>query len=389
MISDNFDQMDNSITLPPLKGDKSSSDHSESTPSKKRSCSGLLFSPTHINAARITREANNLFQRLKNAEKNITELRSEIPHNISSILEDLEKASKTIKNNSNINQNIEYKFSNRSNIAQQLNILETELKNDTQIQFLNYNETINQKIEMIHKKIQKTRTKQENQSNTHISHIDELLNDVQKREQAIINDLEKKLDKLKKYIQPIENISSYSELINSNELQIKELQIKLTSISNQLDTQMKLKPKKINNPIINQSNDTSNDDVLEVQSYLDNIYNEMNQFKKSYKEALLLLYDKAKKCELKINEIEIVTDNLSSSVKNLESKIEMEEMLIHNLFQKMEDLNQRTKNETECKYLKMLAEQIKSNSSNLHSIIASIREKLKKCEMTVPLILPD
>lgn len=390
--------------LPSLKDEKTSIDPSLSESTKKRPLSSLMFSFTsQISPSHLIREANNLTNRLDKAEKNLKELCLEVPKNTQQMLKNFESSLKTIKTNSNLlingteNSNVQVP----PDATEQLEMLESELRNDIQTKFFEFNSLAKDKIDRISINIQKANAKQENQIDRYDRNIDNFLNETNKKKQEKIEDLEIKLNKLKKYSQPIENILSYSEPINSNSIQIKELQRKLSSIILEVDNKIKPKNNDTNSLFITSGavytkksdktpvNQQNNDNNFNLQNSFQNIHDDINLFKQSFNDALLLSYNKAQDCEMKMMEIEHISEGIKNSIQILENKLASEEILIQEIFDQIEKLDQKSKNKSNLISLQILAEQIKSTSNNMKNTILSMKQKVKKCEISLPLVQFD
>lgn len=394
-----------SPTLSPHKGEKKFSSNALSESSKKRSSSSLIYSSfSQFNPASIIREANSLNNRLEKAEKKIKEIRSDIPQNMIQMLENLELSSKKIINNPSSIEKLEENLHDDNemtpDITEQLELLETELKSEIKSKFTDYNEFIKNKINLISYNIQKANSKQGNRLERYSNDIENSINDFQRKEQKKLDDLEESLNKLKKYSQPIENIAKYSEIVDSNTLQIKNIQKKLSTLTLQVNAQCNSKKKDSSNVFITSSNlintkrkDTNSYDnhfkIFEAQNKIESIHEEINAFKEKFGNYLFQSYQKIQNCEYKMIEIEHIYDGIKSSFQVLENKLIMEEMMISELFDKIEKLEKKSKDKADILNLQMISEQIKSSRNNMQSILSSIKNKVKKCELSIPLIKFD
>lgn len=400
-----------SSKLPPLKSENRSLATVLSEPIKKGSVSSLLYSTyaSQISPSHLLREVNNLTKRLDKNEKNVKELRSDVPQNIPKMLDKLESALKTIKFDSDFTIDTyedDQQIQPSSYLAEQLEILESELRNDIKTKFSDFNQLLKGKVNHISFSIQNTNTKQDNQFDKHSLNVDNLLNDIQKKEHDKIDDLESKLNKLKKYTQPIENILSYSESINANSIQITELQRRLSLMSSEVDN--KFRPKKNDSSSVfltsgfmtneQKSDDQKTDekesyikkyDYYNSQDSFDNILEDINRFKDYFNDILLSTCKKAQDCETKIMEVENLSNELKNSIQIIESKLEAEEILMQEISEKIEELENKSNDKTEYVSLQIVSEQIKSSNIVMKDIISSIKKKVKKCEMSVPLITFD
>ncbi|OHT07297.1 hypothetical protein TRFO_24551 [Tritrichomonas foetus] len=357
-------------------------------------------------------------------------IKQNIPKNLRSTISQLLDDAEYVKNNppsllqtSGTSDNGDNSDNNNTNndddddsveVTQKLEDLELKLLNQIKTKFDTSISDIDHRIEQLEKSMQNRLEKfsQPTDEETKIKYIDQLLLDLQKKEQSRIEKLEKNIDKIKSLHQPIENSSKISDSIHKSSTQISTLRFKLANIMTQLDLNPKFHTNALMNENITKNESTSNyegsnkvdgkglfnfkneqksnnEECFDAVDQIEKIKNDMNNFKNIFAEEISKTQNQSRLCEKKIQEIDSNINELQNSANSIEEKVAQAEFLIQDLNKEMDDIIQKSNDEAVVRTIHKLAAQIKSSTENIRGSIASIKNRVKKCEMSVPLVVMD
>ena len=343
---------------------------------------------------RLKREVQRLIPRMQNIEKEINFLRSNVPNNLSQVLEQLNKDVAELSGPPNERPSP----ISEKDLQKDLGDFETEIIQEcTQKLHLN-SADLEAKIQSLptpetsifetspadfEQKIQLKR----------LTTLQNLINQQKNEIESQIISIKNKMDKNDQHKQQnhfTDQLNQYSATLNSTRLEITNLQSQteeLEVILHDYGSLTNINPESNENePDSTNANEEPPQPIPDFSFEYDLLKEEISEFQNDF--AIKLSQAKAEQDSLdeKVKMIKTIGEDLKVATESFETRVIEADNLCNSLLQQVNDLAKKVGDDRNSRLIQSLANQIKSAQNNMQSDISALKERVKKVESLQSLV---
>lgn len=391
--------------LPPLNTASSPSLSPKNTKASRPNAQ----SQDSINPQHLRKEIYRLYPRIQALEKDISTIKQQLPSNLAKTILQISQDINRLRSkapfldSNNNDENID--------LSAELADLENRLLSQLELTMKNSTDQLNQQITKAIKQRPKSQilaSPIENDFPTvdidsQVRRVESSISQQLNRNQVKINNLEQKLSEIIAK-QSDNQFTNLNKEIEKNKQSIIDLRSQYQMLSIKIDSNKsaqpivfqapKEEPKETETISFGFDDDkpqrtttkTATPPQQDLTLPITQIQQDIEQCREQYGQAILHLQQRSEEFETKIASLNTLIQDLTSSSSVLNTKLNEIEILCNSLNDQMNELQQKTLENDNQKMIQTLAMQIQSIQDNMKNEITSIRDRLKKCEMSVPLV---
>ena len=387
-------------SLPPLKP-KSSKEKKTKNP-KSKSKIEKNSQNEELTASQIKQEITKLYPKLQQIEKDIQNLQTQIPSNLSKTILTLSQDIQRIRSQIYPSNSSD---SGREDIPSKLADLESQLLLQLEVSIQASSSTLEKKLLESSQEGKEfgstpseistpTSSNNKNNINSRVKAIENLITKQQDRNQHRLSNIEKNLAKLA--LGPSQNdenntLKQLSSEVDSHRVKITELKNRINNIQEELSHPSQTPMISLEVPdfdfdqmISSSGKATANSNKIEISDPLDDeifrVQKEISDFQNQYLHALQDLQEKADLCDNRMRNINKTAIDLVTTTTSIQSRIIEAENLSSSLMSQVQEIARKLNGDQSQEEIEKLARQLRTAHEGIRQEIDSIQARIKQCQ---------
>lgn len=368
--------------LPPLE-----SSQSPKTPDVETSNEST---DSENNPQEIKKNILKIYPRLQSLEKNINQIRQQIPSELNKSILQIRKDVLNLKTKSG-NQ------VDANDVLSQLRDLENQMNFKVDLYVDQFSTNFKNKCFSVDKPKPKALLSQLSTSlqNEYGKNLDDILNQFNmnnKSTEKRLSNLEQKITKLTSQstrFRPSNNIEQMRKSIQKQNIQLSEINTNLNLLMQSSEKENDNSNNPINQRVdllIQNDSPQSNPEIPDLTEPIKMLSEQIQKFKKDFEKSLDDAKEKAQNCKNHLAEVKETANEISESAKEIESKVIEVNNLCDSLSKQINEITHNLSQNTAQRTIENASAHIKSIQIRILSELLSIKKRLKKCETSESLI---